>query len=199
MTNQPVSVSRPRVGIQATDIALIATFAALIVVASVLPAVQIGGLVPITLQTFAVLLAGVVLGALRGFLAVLLYLGLGLVGLPVFAGGLAGLAPFAGPTVGYLVSFPIAAALAGLLVSRLPRKSIPWSMISIVISGVVATALIVYPLGVLGLAWRTDMSITAAFLFNLTFVPGDLIKVVLAAMVGASVHRAFPALMPRGA
>lgn len=199
MTNQPVSMSRSRTVIQATDIALIATFAALVVVASVLPAVQIGGLVPITLQTFAVLLSGVALGALRGFLAVLLYLALGLVGLPVFAGGLAGLAPFAGPTVGYLVSFPLAAALAGFLVTRLPRTSIPWSIASIVIAGLVATVLVIHPLGVLGLAWRTDMTLGAAFIFNLTFVPGDVIKVVLAAMVGASVHRAFPALLPRRA
>ncbi len=69
--------------------------------------------VPITGQTFAVLLSGAVLGARRAFLAQALYLAQGSIGLPVFAAGSAGLAALAGPTGGYLVAFPFAAALTG--------------------------------------------------------------------------------------
>ena len=68
---------------------------------------------PITLQTFAVLLSGAVLGMRRGFLAVLLYVVAGAAGLPIFSGGAAGLAVLTGPTAGYLIGFPLAAGLCG--------------------------------------------------------------------------------------
>src|SRR5687768_11898106 len=100
-----------------TDLALIAGFAALIAICALLPAIKVGaGIVPITLQTFGVLLAGAVLGARRGFLAVVLYLVVGAAGLPVFSGGAAGVAVFAGPTAGYLLGFPLAAGFCGFLV-----------------------------------------------------------------------------------
>src|SRR5438874_10199291 len=71
--------------------------------------------VPITGQTFAVLLSGAVLGARRAFLAQVLYLAEGASGLPFFSGGAAGLAKLMGPTGGYLAGFPFAAALTGFL------------------------------------------------------------------------------------
>src|SRR5206468_12187196 len=74
--------------------------------------------VPITGQTFAVLLSGAVLGARRAAVAQALYLAEGALGLPVFAAGGAGAATFAGPTAGYLVAFPLAAALTGTLAER---------------------------------------------------------------------------------
>ena len=107
-----------------TDIALIAAFAALVAVCALLPAIKVAGPVPITLQTFAVLLSGAVLGMRRGFLAVLLYVGAGAAGLPIFSGGAAGLAVLTGPTAGYLLGFPLAAALCGGIVERLPRRSL---------------------------------------------------------------------------
>ena len=102
---------RSRAAFAPVDIALIAVFAALIAVLSLTPAVPVGP-VPITLQTLGVALAGLVLGPLRGFLAVVLYLIVGFVGLPVFAGGAAGLAVLGKPSAGYLLSFPIAALIA---------------------------------------------------------------------------------------
>ena len=72
--------------------------------------------VPYTLQTMVVLLAGAFLGARNGALSQLLYLCGGAVGLPLFAGGAFGVAPFIGPTGGYLLAFPAAAALVGLLI-----------------------------------------------------------------------------------
>ena len=115
-TTSPTT-SAPRRRSTATDIALIAAFAALIAACAVVGGIPVGGAgVDITLQTFGVLLAGCVLGMVRGFLAVSLYLLLGAIGLPVFAGHTGGLSVFTGVSAGYLISFPFAAALAGFLV-----------------------------------------------------------------------------------
>ncbi|MBB4081730.1 biotin transporter BioY [Brevundimonas lenta] len=95
---------------------LILAFAALMVLAARLTVPMVP--VPMTMQTFAVLLAGAVLGARRGILAVLLYLALAAVGLPVLSDGASGLARFAGPTAGYLFAFPVAAGLVGALFER---------------------------------------------------------------------------------
>ncbi|MBP1326629.1 biotin transport system substrate-specific component [Leucobacter exalbidus] len=186
---------RPRRRSTATDLALIATFAALIAVCSIVPGFSLGP-APITLQTFAVILCGAVLGASRGFLAVLLYLAVGAIGLPVFTGGAAGLAPFAGPTVGYLVAFPLVAWITGFLVERLPRGKAASSVPLIFLAGVIANVLSIHLLGPLGLAWRADMPVGAAFIFDLAFWPGDLLKTLLVAVVATAVHRAFPALLP---
>ena len=99
-TSQPTSKPASRKTVTTADIALIATFAALVAVCSVATALPFGvNGVPVTLQMFAIFLCGAVLGARRGFLAVLLYLAVGAAGLPIFAGGASGLAPFAGSPV----------------------------------------------------------------------------------------------------
>jgi biotin transport system substrate-specific component len=74
--------------------------------------------VPITMQTFALTMIGVLFGWRLGALTVLAWLGEAMMGLPVLASGGGGLAPFVGPTAGYLVSFPIIAALAGYLAEK---------------------------------------------------------------------------------
>lgn len=191
----PLAPARPRS--TATDLALIATFTALIAVCALLPAISVGGAVPITLQTFAVMLAGAVLGAKRGLLSVLLYLALGAIGLPVFSGGSAGLAPFAGPSVGYLVAFPFAAMFTGFIVERLPRRRVATSIPLIMLAGLVASFTFIHPLGILGMAWRADLTLEQAFLADLVFWPGDVVKNLLMAFVATTVHRAFPALLPQ--
>ncbi|WP_449282689.1 biotin transporter BioY [Leucobacter sp.] len=192
----PPAAARPKRTNPATDLALIATFAAFIAVCAIIPAITIAGPVPFTLQTFAILLTGAVLGARRGFLAALLYLAIGAIGLPVFAGGSAGLAPFAGPTVGYLVSFPFAAAATGFIVSRIPRRGVALSTLFIFLAALVGVV-VNHGLGILGLVWRADMTLGQATLADLVFVPGDVVKALLAAVIAAAVHRAFPALLPR--
>lgn len=180
----------------ATDLALIATFAALIAVCAILPAITVGGAVPITLQTFGTILAGAVLGARRGFLAVLLYLAVGAVGLPVFAGGSAGVAPFVGPSAGFLVAMPLAAALCGFIVERLPRKRVGASIALIALAGLASNIVLTHPLGILGMSWLGDLTLQQAFFADMAFWPGDVVKNVLVGVVAASVHRAFPALLP---
>lgn len=193
---EPQVSARPRRRSTATDIALIATFAALIAVCALLPAISVGGLVPITLQTFGVLLAGAVLGARRGALAVLLYLAVGAIGLPVFAGGSAGVAPFVGPSAGYLIAFPFAAMLCGFVVERLPRKKIAASIPLIFTAGFGSSLVFIHTLGPIGMSRFADLTLSQAFIADLAFYPGDIVKNILMAIVATAVHRAFPALIP---
>ncbi|MGZ5370503.1 biotin transporter BioY, partial [Aeromicrobium sp.] len=150
--------------------------------------------VPVTLQVFAVFLAGAVLGMKRGLFAVLLYLAVGAAGLPIFAGGTSGIAPFTGPTAGYLVSFPIAAALIGFVVERVRHQGLTVTAAVVAVDGVLGE-IVVYVLGALGFIAFASMTAQAAFKGALTYVPADLIKLVAVAIVAASVHRAFPALL----
>ena len=189
----PHSPARRNTG---TDLALIAGFAALIAVCAILPSINVAGPVPITLQTFGVLLTGAVLGARRGFLAVLLYLVIGAAGLPVFAGGSAGLGVFSGPSVGYLVGFPLAAGCCGFVVERLPRRAVQTSVPLIFLAGLVGSALFIHTLGMAGLVWRLDISWSAAFDIDKVFWIGDLIKNLVMALVATAVLRAFPDLLP---
>lgn len=187
-----VPVARPAFALN--DVALVAVFAGLIAAFSLLPAVPVGALgVPITLQTLAVALTGMVLGPLRGFLATALYLVVGFAGLPVFAGGAAGLGVFAKPSIGYLLSFPLAAALAGFLTYLvLRRKSVRWYVLWGV--GLVASIVFVHPLGIVGMSTIAHMPLEKAAIVDLAYWPGDVLKNLAAALVAVQVHRAFPAL-----
>ncbi len=179
-----------------TDLALVAAFAALIAVCALLPAIELG-IVDITLQTFAVMLAGAVLGARRGFLAALLYVAVGCAGLPVFSQGGAGLATLAGPSGGYLVGFPLAAGLAGLVVERLPRQKLATSVPLIFLAGLAGSFAFIHPLGIAGLVTNAGLTWTEAFRIDLAFWPGDAIKNLAMAVVATAVHRAFPDLLGR--
>jgi biotin transport system substrate-specific component len=176
----------------ASDIARVAVFAG-IIAALALPAqfYLFGSAVPVTLQTLGVMLAGLVLGARLGALSVLVYLAIGAVGVPVFAGGAAGLAPFAGPTGGYLLAFPVGAYVTGLIAFRGGRFRPALAFVAAVVGGI----LVVYAIGVPVLAWRTDLDLwTAIRLGGAIFLPGDLIKAGLAALIAIGVHRAYPGL-----
>ncbi|UMG93092.1 biotin transporter BioY [Nocardioides sp. TF02-7] len=177
-----------------TDVALVAGFAALIAVCAILPDIKTGVGVPYSLQTFGVLLTGAVLGPVRGFLAVVLYLVAGLV-LPIYSGGASGVAHYTGLTAGYLVAFPLAAALCGYLVHRNPRRATDFTLVFT--AGLLSSVVFVHTLGPLNLAWRADMSIRDAFITDTAYFPGDILKNVVMALVATAVHRAFPDLVNR--
>ena len=177
----------------ATDLALIAVFAALIAAFSLTPAIPIGP-VPVTLQTLAVVLAGLVLGPWRGFLATLLYLVVGFAGLPVFAGGAAGVAVLAGPSVGYLLAFPFGAALAGALAQAFAGWRGAAQYLGFFLAGF-AASLLIHAAGILGLMIVLHLGFPAAFMVDLAFWPGDLAKAFAAAAIAVAVHKAFPALL----
>ena len=130
--------------------------------------------VPITMQTFTVLLVAALLGARRGALALLAYLAQGAVGLPVFSGGVGGLAHLGGPTGGYLVGFVAAAFLVGWLAERGWDRT-PWFTAAAMILG----NLVIYLFGVIRLAAFVGAD-QAIPLGVLPFIPGDLIKIALA-------------------
>lgn len=177
-----------------TDLALIAVFAALIAAFSVVPGVPVGP-VPITLQTLAVILSGLVLGPWRGFAATALYLLVGFAGLPVFAGGAGGLGVLAKPSIGYLLSFPLAALLAGVFAQRLAGPSRRARFLWLFLSGFGASVLVIHPAGILGLMLVAQMSLNAAIATDLIFWPGDVVKNLVAAAIAVAVHKAFPALL----
>ena len=136
--------------------------------------------VPITGQTLGVLLIGALYGPWRGALCLLAYLGEGAAGLPVFAGGASGAAVLVGPTGGYLIAFPVAAAIVGLLVQPLRGVLSGWRALP----GLLIGTIVIYLIGVPGLALSTGMGLpTAVTKGMLPFIPGDLIKVVVAAAV----------------
>jgi biotin transport system substrate-specific component len=181
----------------ATDVALVATFAAFVAVCAILPAIPVAGLaVPITLQTFGVMLTGIVLGARRGALALLLYVVVGLAGLPVFSGGTGGLAVVAKASFGYVLGFVLAAALVGFLVSRFAAGLRPARRYWAIFACATVTSLVaIHPIGIAVMGWRLGMSPSEAIVAGATFLPGDVIKNLLAALVATALFRAFPDLL----
>jgi len=133
--------------------------------------------VPVTGQTLAVLLVGALLGSRRGAGSLLMYLGSGVMGLPVFSTGMAGLARLAGPTGGYLVGFVAAAFLVGLLCERWVARR-PAALLLVLAIG----SAVIYLFGVSWLAVTVGAEKSLA-LGLAPFVPGDLLKISLAAVV----------------
>ncbi|MCA0144046.1 biotin transporter BioY [Blastococcus sp. LR1] len=174
------------------DLAYVALFAAIVAVLGLIPPVAVPGLpVPITAQTLGVMLAGSVLGAKRGGLALLVFLVLVAAGAPLLSGGRGGLSVFAGPTAGYLYSWPIAAFVIGLLTQLFwKRFNLAWALIANMIGGIV----VIYAIGVPFTALYGDISLGASFTGSLTFIPGDLVKAVAASVVAVAVRRAYPVI-----
>lgn len=130
--------------------------------------------VPITAQTMAVLLVGSLIGSRLGLLAMLLYLVEGMIGLPFFTGGKAGIQVLQGATAGYLVAFPIAAALTGWLAEKGWDRTFGKMSLSMILGN-----LVIYALGVGWLTTRVGLE-TAFVTGMLPFVLGDLVKIALA-------------------
>jgi biotin transport system substrate-specific component len=196
-TDSPTAVPERRRRSTTTDLALIAAFAALISACAYIGAIPAGGSgIPITLQTFGVMLAGCVLGPIRGFLAVSLYLLLGAIGLPVYAEHSSGLGVWSGPSVGYLIAFPFAAALAGFLVKYVAGENRTRALY-VFFCSLAGSVLVIHPLGIIGMKLYFDVSWHEAFTYDTPFWIGDLLKTTLVALVAAEVHRAFPWLLSR--
>ena len=136
----------------ARDLAQIAIFAALIAALGLPGTITVGATgVPITLQTLGVMLAGGILGARKGFLAVAVFLALMSAGLPLLAGGRGGLGIWAGPSAGYLVGWLVGVVVIGVLTARiLPRYPL-WLGFAVYLVGGV---LVISVCGVACLAWR---------------------------------------------
>ena len=159
------------------DLILIALFAALLAVLSQL-AIPLPSGVPITLQTFAVALCGFTLGTKKGAIAVVVYLLLGAIGLPVFSHFMGGIGIFAGVTGGFLWGFIILAALCG-------TQKLYWAALGLVLC---------HLLGTIQFSIVAGMTFTQSFLLSSApFLIKDGISVVLAMFVSRAIQKGLAA------
>ncbi|MBE6477798.1 MAG: biotin transporter BioY [Propionibacteriaceae bacterium] len=199
MTTRTENRTARRSGFAASDLALIAVFAALIAVFALIPALFTVGAVPFALHLIIVLLAPLVLGATRGAATILLYLLVGVAGLPVFSGGSSGPAVLIGATGGYLIGWIFAALASGAIrtaaARRRPSKAAftAWLFVAALVGVVIIHAF--------GVAWfmaspNLRMSLGPALLATAPFLPFDVVKALIAALLAVAVLSAFPRLMP---
>ena len=143
--------------------------------------------IPFTLQVLAVILSGLLLGPRYGALAQAVYVLAGAVGVPVFAGFSGGLGVILGPTGGYLISYPIAAAVAGLAAPAVAGATRRRALFSGFLLGCAGLA-VIYVLGAAWLIVVTRLPFEVVMVQGvLIFVPFDLIKVALATLVAVAV------------
>ena len=183
---------REEIVVKTKDLAYVALFAAIVAVLGQIPAVPVPGIpVPITAQTLGVMLAGSVLGAKRGGLALLLFLAVVAMGVPLLASGAGGLGVFVGPTAGYLYSWPIAAFVIGWLTERFWRRyNLAWALVANLVGGIA----VIYAIGIPFTSLYADIPLSASAIGSLAFIPRDVVKAVAASVVAVAVRRAYPVI-----
>jgi biotin transport system substrate-specific component len=184
MTDQP----RTR-RMDATDMGRVAVFAAIVAVLGLPGGFTVFGAVPITAQTLGVMLAGAILGPWLGALSMTVFLALVAVGLPLLAGGRGGIGVFFGPSAGYLIGWVAGALVIGLIVHAGGRKPVTWRTLLAMVAGGIA---VVYALGIPVQSLVTRLPLADTALMSLVFIPGDLIKAVIATAVVMTLVRAYP-------
>lgn len=172
------------------NVALIALFAALIAALGLIPKITLAFGVPITAQSLGVMLCGTVLGSRRGALAVLLFLLLVAIGLPLLSGGRGGLGLFVSPSAGFLIGWPVAAYVTGFIVEK--WRSAPLAVVGSVAS-IIGGIIVMYVFGIIGLSITLDKSLLEASALVTAFIPGDIIKAIIAGMLTAALAKARPA------
>jgi biotin transport system substrate-specific component len=190
MTDLPTPSRRPRVRrLDATDLARVAVFAAIVAVLGLPGGFTLLGAVPITAQTLGVMLAGAILGPWLGALSVSVLLALVAVGLPLLAGGRGGIGVFVGPSAGFALGWILGALVIGLIVQAGGRKPALWrTFLGVVVGGIVA----IYAVGIPVQSAVTHLPLAETALTTLVFVPGDLIKAVIATGIVMTLVRAYP-------
>jgi len=162
------------------DICQIGIFTAVIVICAQI-AIPLPGGVPMTLQVWGILLAGILLGPKNGSLAVLIYVLLGAVGAPVFAGLSGGLGIILGPSGGFILSFPIMALAAGLGANRGGK------FLSI---GIASAIIVNFANGMLYFAFVTGSNLTVSFSAAVApFLPAALLQIIVLSAVGVRLRR----------
>lgn len=146
---------------------------------------------PMTFQSIGPMLAGAALGSKRGGLAVLLFLVLVALDVPVLAGGRGGLEIFYGEQGGFLLGFFPAAVVVGALV-ECPNATRTFA--PVFVSCLIGGMFIVYAIGIPWMVMVSNANWQQAFQITATYVPGDIIKVILAAGLAMVIHRIYPGL-----
>jgi biotin transport system substrate-specific component len=174
------------------DLTKLSLFTAWIIVLSIVPPVPVTGIpVPVTMQTLAIMLTGLVLPPKLAGLAVIQYVLLAAIGLPVLPGGRGGLGVISGPTGGFLLAFVPGVILVSWIaklvtLSTTNSKSIAMGYFLACVVGGVA---LVYLIGTPWLAAVTNMSIGDAAMAVLVFLPGDLLKGAIASVVAIKLRQ----------
>lgn len=173
----------------------VALFAALIAALGLIPRFELVPGIGITAQSMGVMLCGTILGARLGGLAAGLFVLVTLLGLPIWSGGVGGVALLATAKVGFIIGFPVAAFVTGLVMHRLPGSITFSAFFASVIGGMG----VLYAFGIPGMAWGLNKSLAEAATLSLGFLPGDLVKATLAAVITVTIAKARPAaLLSRG-
>ncbi|MEL6222865.1 MAG: biotin transporter BioY [Cyanobacteria bacterium J06627_8] len=172
------------------DLVYIAVFAALVAALGLIPPIPLPFIpVPITAQSLGVMLAGAILGARRGACALLLFLVLVAIGFPLLSGGRGGFGVFLGPSGGFLLGFPLGAFTVGWFIERWwKRLNLGLAILATMIGGIG----VVYALGIPWLALASQTSLAKAAIGSLVFIPGDVVKAVIAAIATVNVRRTYP-------
>lgn len=167
-----------------------ALFAALLGVLGMIPPIPLGFIpVPITLQTFGVILAGCFLGKKIGTISMVLFIVLVALGLPLLSGGRGGMGALMGPSIGYILSWPFAAFFIGYFTEKAWSTLNLWKVIGVtLVFGVLFINIVGAPI----MAMITHTSIVGALMGGLAFLPGDCIKAVLAAVVAVQLKAVSP-------
>ncbi len=180
------------------DPALIAVFAALIAALGLVPALQpfpIGA--PITAQTLGVMLAGSILGARRGALAVATFLLLVAAGLPLLPPSKSrpqgGPAVFTSVSAGFLVAWVVGAFVIGWLVERRTQRAVA---VQVAAANVLGGMVVIYAIGLPVMAAIGGLSASATLTVGAGFLPGDAVKVAAATVITLAVMRGYPQIMP---
>lgn len=170
------------------DLVYCALFAALVAGLGVVPPIPLAFLpVPITAQTLGVMLAGLLIGAKRGGIALVLFVLLVAAGLPLLAGGRGGIGVLMGPTAGFILGWIPGAIVTGLIAERFGASARP---VPLFLAAAVGGVAVVYAVGIPWLWLVAGLPLEKAAMGTLAFVPGDLIKSAVAAFTAAAVQRA---------
>ncbi|CAQ01718.1 putative biotin synthase [Clavibacter sepedonicus] len=163
--------------------------AAVVAVLGLPGSISVLGGVPITAQTLGVMLAGAVLGARLGALALAVLLALVAVGLPLLSGGTGGLGVFLGPSGGYLVGWVLGAAAVGWIVHLGGRRpTAVRTAVAMVVGGIV----VIYAVGIPVQSLVTRLPLTETAFTSLVFLPGDLVKAAIATAIVMTLVRGYP-------
>lgn len=168
------------------DITEVALMTALIIALAFIPAIPIGIIpVPIVLQNFGIMLAGLLLGAKKGTLSVLLLLILVAVGLPVLTGFRGGIVIFVGPTGGYLLSWLLMPSLMTLFSQFLSHFINRRSFMNLFMTTLIVSVVITYAIAIIFIAVQSHISLWQSLIANCLFIPGDVLKSLVAAWVAS--------------
>ena len=169
---------------------LVALFAAITAACAVFPPVQVPLVpAPIVVQNIGVMLAGSILGARRGGLALLLFVVLVAIGMPLLTGWKGGFGVILGPTGGFVLAWIPAAFVVGAMVEKFWSRLNFWNLL---LCNVVGGIVVVYALGIPWLAAVAQLKLIQTLTGSAVFIPGDVIKAVIASFAALVVKRSYP-------